>query len=61
MALAVLFLLAGMFAAELSLFGIDGAGVIGAALLALAAVVAPPQPGRHRAPVAAASARSSVL
>ena len=39
MALAVLFLLAGMLAAELSLFGIDSAGVVGAVLLAVAALV----------------------
>ena len=39
MALAVLFLLAGMFAAELAVFGFDGAGVLGAALLAMAAFV----------------------
>jgi hypothetical protein len=39
MALAVLFLLAGMLAAELSLFGVEGAGVVGAALLVCAAFV----------------------
>jgi hypothetical protein len=39
MALAVLFLLAGMLAAEVSLFGVQAAGVIGAALLVLAALV----------------------
>ena len=39
MALAVLFLLTGMLAAELALFGLDGAGVLGAALLAVAALV----------------------
>jgi hypothetical protein len=39
MALAVLFLLAGMLAAELSLFGVDVAGVVGAVLLAVAALV----------------------
>ncbi len=39
MAFAVLLLLVGMLAAELSLFGVDVAGVIGALLLAAAAVV----------------------
>jgi MYXO-CTERM domain-containing protein len=39
MALAVLFLLVGMLFAELSLFGVDVAGVAGAALLAVAALV----------------------
>ncbi len=39
MALAVLFLLAGMLGTELALFGIDAAGVAGAALLATAAVL----------------------
>jgi hypothetical protein len=37
MALAVLFLLAGMLAAEVALFGVQAAGVVGAALLAVAA------------------------
>ena len=37
MALAVLFLLVGMLLAELSLFGLDAAGVAGALLLAVAA------------------------
>lgn len=39
MALAVLFLLAGMLAAEVALFGVDAAGVAGAALLVVAAVL----------------------
>ena len=39
MALAVLFLLVGMLMAELSLFGLDGAGVAGALLLAVAAAL----------------------
>ena len=39
MALAVLFLLVGMLAAELALFGVDIAGVLGAVLLAVAALV----------------------
>jgi len=39
MALAVLFLLAGMLAAELALFGVDVAGLAGAALLLVAAVL----------------------
>jgi hypothetical protein len=39
MALAVLFLLAGMLATELALFGVDAAGVAGALLLAVAAFV----------------------
>lgn len=39
MALAVLFLLCGMLAAELTLFGIEGAGLVGALLLAVAAIV----------------------
>ncbi len=39
MALALLFLLAGMLATELALFGIDAAGVAGAALLATAALL----------------------
>jgi hypothetical protein len=37
MALAVLFLLAGMLAAELSLFGLESVGLAGALLLAVAA------------------------
>ena len=37
MALAVLFLLVGMLLAELSLFGLDAAGLAGALLLAVAA------------------------
>ena len=39
MALAVLFLLAGMLAAEVALLGVDAAGLAGAALLAIAAFV----------------------
>ncbi|MEO7556280.1 MAG: hypothetical protein ABIV94_06710 [Acidimicrobiales bacterium] len=39
MALAVLFLLVGMLAAELALFGIHSAGVAGALLLAVAAML----------------------
>ena len=39
MALAVLFLLAGMLAAELALFGVDVAGVAGALLLTVAALL----------------------
>ena len=39
LALAVLFLLAGMFAAELAVMGLDGAGVLGALLLCVAAFV----------------------
>ncbi len=39
MALAVLFLLTGILAAEIALFGFEVAGMIGALLLALAAVV----------------------
>ncbi|HVF32750.1 MAG TPA: hypothetical protein VM933_06925 [Acidimicrobiales bacterium] len=39
MALAVLFLLAGMLATELALFGVDAAGVAGALLLAGAAAL----------------------
>ena len=39
MALAVLFLLAGMLAAEVALFGVHAAGVVGAALLAVAAML----------------------
>ena len=39
MALAVLFLLAGMLAAEIALFGVDAAGLAGAVLLAGAAVL----------------------
>ena len=39
MALAVLFLLAGIFAAEVALFGIDVAGIAGVALLAMAALL----------------------
>lgn len=39
MALAVLFLLTGTLAAEVALFGIDVAGVAGAALLATAALL----------------------
>lgn len=39
MALAVLFLLAGMLAAELAVFGIQSAGVAGALLLAVAALL----------------------
>lgn len=39
MALAVLFLLAGMLAAEFALLGVDAAGVAGVALLVLAAVL----------------------
>ena len=39
MALAVLFLLAGMLAAELALLGVDAAGLAGVALLVVAAVV----------------------
>lgn len=39
MALAVLFLLVGMLATEVALFGVDAAGVAGAALLVVAAVV----------------------
>lgn len=39
MALAALFLLAGMLAAELALFGVDAAGMAGVALLVLAAVL----------------------
>ena len=39
MALAVLFLLVGMLFAELSLFGVDGLGIAGAGLLAIAAFV----------------------
>lgn len=39
MALAVLFLLVGMLLAELSLFGLDAAGLAGALLLAIAALL----------------------
>lgn len=39
MALAVLFLLVGMLLAELSLFGLDVAGMAGALLLAVAALL----------------------
>lgn len=39
MALAVLFLLCGILAAELALFGVRSAGVMGALLLGLAALV----------------------
>jgi hypothetical protein len=39
MALAVLFLLTGMLAAELALVGIDAAGLAGAVLLAIAAAL----------------------
>jgi len=39
MALAVLFLLAGMLAAELALFGVQTAGIAGAALLVVAAAL----------------------
>ena len=39
MALAVLFLLVGMLFAELSLFGLDAAGIAGALLLAVAALL----------------------
>jgi hypothetical protein len=39
MALAVLFLLVGMLAAELALFGVDAAGVAGALLLVVAALL----------------------
>ena len=39
MALAVLFLLAGMLAAEVALFGVDVAGIAGAALLTIAAAL----------------------
>jgi hypothetical protein len=39
MALAVLFLLAGMLAAEVALFGVQAAGLVGAALLAVAALL----------------------
>lgn len=39
MALAVLFLLAGMLAAEIALFGVDAAGIAGAVLLTVAAVL----------------------
>ena len=39
MALAVLFLLVGMLMAELSLFGLDAAGLAGALLLAVAALL----------------------
>ena len=39
MALAVLFLLTGMLLAELSLFGVEAAGVAGALLLAVAALL----------------------
>ena len=39
MALAVLFLLVGMLLAELSLFGLDAAGLAGALLLAVAAAL----------------------
>lgn len=38
-ALAVLFLLVGMLFAELSLFGLDAAGIAGALLLAVAALL----------------------
>lgn len=37
MALAVLFLLAGMLAAEVALLGVQAAGFVGVALLAVAA------------------------
>ena len=39
MALAVLFLLVGMLFAELSLFGLDAAGMAGALLLCVAAML----------------------
>lgn len=39
MALAVLFLLLGMLAAELTLFGLVGAGIVGASLFGMSAVV----------------------
>ena len=39
LALAVLFLLAGMFFAELAVLGLHGAGVLGALLLCAAALV----------------------
>ena len=39
MALAVLFLLAGMLATEVALFGVDAAGVAGALLLVVAAAL----------------------
>ena len=39
MAVAVLFLLVGMLAAEVALLGVDAAGVAGAVLLVVAAAV----------------------
>ena len=39
MGLAVLFLLVGMLATELALFGVDAAGLVGAALLVVAAAM----------------------
>lgn len=39
MALAVLFLLAGMLAAEVALLGVQAAGLVGAGLLAVAALL----------------------
>lgn len=39
MALVVLFLLAGMLATEVALFGVDAAGVAGVALLIVAAAL----------------------
>lgn len=39
MALAVLFLLAGMLATEVALFGVDAAGIAGALLLVVAAAL----------------------
>lgn len=49
MALAVLFLLVGMLAAELALFGVQAAGLAGAVLLVFAAIVLV----RHRDDLAA--------
>lgn len=39
MALAVLFLLSGMLAAEIALLGVDAAGIAGSVLLSLAALM----------------------
>lgn len=39
MALAVLFLLTGMLAAELAVVGVDAAGLLGVALLVVAAAI----------------------
>ncbi|HVM08531.1 MAG TPA: hypothetical protein VM345_08720 [Acidimicrobiales bacterium] len=47
MAIVVFLLLAGMLAAEIALFGVEAAGIVGAVLLALCAALLIARPSRN--------------